>query len=465
MKQDDSKSLKGGASRREFLKKTTLATAAVAAGSKILKTPVYGQTQAPAPPSAVGANNRLVVAYIGLGGQGMTHVRTQQTGAAANNIVQAAGCDLSAHRQAEAKAQVGGNFKTFKDYEELLAQKDIDAVTIATVDHWHCKTAIDALEAGKHVYVEKPMTRYLNEAFDLHDTVKKTKKTLQVGSQGCSDGKWAFAASLIKDGKIGNLVLGQDSYMRNNKEGEWNYDLHGDWCNPGDLDWDKWQKPVKNKKAFDIDAFFRWRKYYPYCAGPLGDLFPHRLHPLMLATGNPEFPKRVVCLGQQPVHSDKDHVPPAPLRDCPEDVQMIAEFPSGLALIVTAGTINEQGLNTVIRGNKATLYLSGNRVDLKPEKPYADDMDPVTKEGITPTEDIGVHETNWFECIRSDGKQQPNANIDLAIRVQTVISLAEMSNRLNTMCLFDEKTRKVTTGDGKDVKEILPITYGTLDLS
>jgi predicted dehydrogenase len=457
MNQDDKKSRDGGATRREFLKKTTLATAAVAAGSKLFKTPVYGQTQAPSPPAAVGANNRLVVAYIGLGGQGMTHVRTQKTGAAANNIVQAAGCDLSTHRQEEGKTEVGGGFDTYKDYEKLLERKDIDAVTIATVDHWHCKTAIAALQAGKHVYVEKPMTRYLNEAFDLYDTVKQTGKILQVGSQGCSDAKWQYAAGLIQQGKIGALVLGQDSYMRNSKDGEWNYEIQTKWCNPQDLDWDKWQAPVHNKTDFNADAYFRWRKYYPYCAGPLGDLFPHRLHPLMLATGNPEFPRRVVCLGQQPVHSDQFHVPPAPPRDCPEDVQMIAEFPSGLALIVTAGTVNEQGLSSVIRGNKATLYLSGNRVELKPEKPFADDIDPDTKDNLLPGEDIGVHEANWFDCIRQN--KAPNANIELAIRVQTVLCLAEMSNRLNIMCLFDEKTRKIATSEGK---EIAAITYGTL---
>ncbi len=459
MNQDDKKSREGGATRREFLKKTTLATAAVAAGSKLLKTPVYGQTQAPSPPSAVGANNRLIVGYIGLGGQGMTHVRTQKAGAAANNIVQAAGCDLSTHRQGDGKAEVGNGFDTYKDFEKLLERKDIDAVTIATVDHWHCRTAIAALEAGKHVYVEKPMTRYLNEAFEVYDAVKKTGKILQVGSQGCSDAKWQFAADLVRQGKIGALVLGQDSYMRNSKDGEWNYTIQP-WCVPQDLDWDKWQDPVHKKSDFNADAYFRWRKYYPYCAGPLGDLFPHRLHPLMLATGNPEFPTRVVCLGQTPVHSDQYHVPPAPPRDCPEDVQLVAEFPSGLALIVVGGTVNEQGLSSIIRGNKATLYLSGNRVDLKPEKPYADDIDPVTKDNLLPGEDIGVHEANWFDSIRAN--KAPNANIDLAIRVQTVLSLAEMSNRLNMMCLFDEKSRKITNSEGK---EIAAITYGSLTLS
>jgi len=92
---------------------------------------------------------------------------------------------------------------------------------------------------------------------------------------------------------------------------------------------------------------------------------------------------------------------------------------------------------------------------LVPEKDFADDIDPETFTGLQP-EDIRVHEKNWFDCIRSG--QQPNANIDLAIRVQTVISLAEMSDRLKTTCLFDEKARKVTAGG----KEVAAITYGTL---
>jgi hypothetical protein len=139
---------------------------------------------------------------------------------------------------------------------------------------------------------------------------------------------------------------------------------------------------------------------------------------------------------------------------------MVAEFPSGLSLIVTSSTINEQGLIPELRGHKGTIYLSGNRLELKPEKPFADDVDLVTLDNIQPGEDIGVHEANWFDCIRNN--KTPNASIDLALRVQTVISLAEMSNRLNTMCLFDEKTRRITNGDGK---EIAAITYGTLELS
>ena len=103
---------------------------------------------------------------------------------------------------------------------------------------------------------------------------------------------------MIKAGKIGPLTLGQGSYMRNNPKGEWNYAIDPD-AKADNLNWKQWLGPVKHAdtKDFNADHYFRWRKYYPYCAGLLGDLFPHRLHPLMLATGNPEFPLRVVSIG------------------------------------------------------------------------------------------------------------------------------------------------------------------------
>jgi hypothetical protein len=177
----------------------------------------------------------------------------------------------------------------------------------------------------------------------------------------------------------------------------------------------------------------------------------------MLAMGDPEFPTRVVCLGQSPVHADKN-TPGAADRDCPEDVQLIAEFPSGAALIMVTGTVNDVGLPSVIRGYKGTLSLGPNNVHLNPQS-IADDIEQESVNGLA-IETIEAHEKNWFDCIRSGAA--PNANIDLAIRVQTVLSLAEMSNRLNMMCLFDEKTRKITNGDGK---EIPAISYGTLEKS
>jgi hypothetical protein len=131
-------------------------------------------------------------------------------------------------------------------------------------------------------------------------------------------------------------------------------------------------------------------------------------------------------------------------------------------MIIAAGTVASRSPGFVIYGHHATLEIgtSGERVEVKPEKEFADDVDLATYDGLKPNEDIGAHEANWFDSIRKN--TQPNAGIDLAIRAQVVISLAEMSNRLNMMCSFDEKTRKITAMGGKEVDAI---TYGTLPLS
>jgi len=462
---DDQKStpMAGGETRRDFLKKTATAAAAVAA-TGILKTPVYGQSTAPSTGRVICANDRIIVAYVGVGGQGMAHVRSQKAHASENNIAQAAVCDLWQKRLGEAKAFIesensGATVEAFDDYRKLLDRKDIDAVTVSTVDHWHTRVSVDSMNAGKHVYVEKPMTRYLGEAFEIYDTVKKTGKILQVGSQGCSDMKWHKAADLVREGKIGQLVMCQGSYMRNSPAGEWNQYKIDDDAKPENLNWERWMgTQIKKRVPFDADHYFRWRKYYPYCAGLLSDLFPHKLHPYMLATSNPEFPLRVACVGSRKVESDKK-TPGTYMRDVPEIVQLIAEFPSGMVMNITSSSVNETGTQELIRGHKANLFMAGNKVELKPEKPFSEDLEPEEFTGFQ-HEDLPPHEKDWFDCIRN-GKQ-PHANIELAVRVQTVISLGEMSERLNMMCLFDEKTRKIHTGDGK---EVTPITYGTLPLS
>jgi hypothetical protein len=180
----------------------------------------------------------------------------------------------------------------------------------------------------------------------------------------------------------------------------------------------------------------------------------------MLATGKPEFPSRVVCVGTKIVHPDKN-TDGAAERDCPEHMELIAEFPSGLTLVIGAGVVNAKSPGFVIYGHHASLEIgtSGEKVALIPEKPFADEVDLDSKDALTP-ESFAVHHKNFFDCIRN-GKAT-NANIDLAVRVQTVISLAEMSERLKTACLFDEKTRKITDGNGK---EVAALTYGKLPLS
>ena len=168
----------------------------------------------------------------------------------------------------------------------------------------------------------------------------------------------------------------------------------------------------------------------------------------MRAMGGKEYPSRVVCLGTRKITPD---------RDVSDNTQVLAEFPSGATLIVTSSSVNEQGLNEKIRGHYGTIELStsGDRLEYKPERPFAEEFDPESYTKLEPSGNTTPqHHTNWFNGIRTG--EEPNAGIDLAMKVQTVISLAELSDRRGTMCHFDPKTRKVTDGSGREVK---PIDY------
>lgn len=433
-----------GESRRSFLTKAATIAATVAT-TNVFKTPVYGQNQAPAPGRVIGANDRIVVGYVGVGGQGMAHVRSQKEHRLENNVAQAAVCDVYKKRLDQAREFLGlTDADACGDHRRLLERKDIDAITIATVDAWHAPVTIDALEAGKHVYCEKPLTRYLDEAFQVYDAVRKTGKVFQVGSQGCSDPKWHKAVEWIKAGKIGEPVWAQGSYCRNNaRNSEWTYPIEPD-ASPANLDWERWQGRVP-KVPWDPNRYFSWHKYYAYNSGILGNLLPHRIHPLMLATGNPEFPRRVTCTGTRKVSTD---------REITDTTHLLAEFPSGLTLFAAGSTVNEQGLADVLRGHKATLYFasSENKLALRPERPFADENEPAEFSDPQSVDSLSRHEKNWFDCIRSGGT--PHANIGLAIRVQTVLCLAEMAERLSLTLLFDEKTRAIRTGDGRAIPSI-----------
>lgn len=433
-----------GGTRREFIKKSATAAAVVSAANSF-HTPVYGQSQAPSSGRVIGANDRITVAYIGTGSQGKNHIRTQKRFKDENNIAQAAVCDVYQKRLSEAAKMLElSEADTFTDHRKLLERKDIDAIVCCTVDNWHADVAIDAMNAGKHVYGEKPLARYQEEGFAIYDAVKRTGKVFQMGSQYCSDPMVHQAAKWIREGKLGPLVWGQGSYCRNNpRNSEWTYPVDTD-ANENNLDWKRWQGRAP-KLPWDPNRYFSWHKYYDYNSGLLGNLLPHRFLPLMLATGNPEFPRRVVCTGTRKVSTD---------REITDTTHLLAEFPSGLTLCVAGSTVNEQGLPDMIRGRQATLYLSSsqNKIELKPERPFADEIDPEEFSDPSKVGDMSKLEKNWFDCIRN-GKT-PDANIDLAIRAHVVLCLAEMSERLSLTLLFDEKSRKITTGDGKTVAAI-----------
>ena len=439
MNENDPTSSAPRQNRRDFIKSTAAATtvASMSGMAGVLTAQV-----APSTGRVIGANDRIVVGYVGTGSRGQSLIRTHMKAAGDNNISQAAVSDLYSRRLTEAQGRIGLSDKdAYDDYRRMIERNDIDAIVVATVDNWHAQVAIDAMESGKHVYGEKPMTRYLDEAFAVYDTAKRTGRTFQLGAQGCGDSKYHTAHKWVKDDVVGPLVWGQASYCRNNfPRSEWTYPI-----DPGvseaDLNWKRWLGKAP-QIPFTPEHYFSWHKFYAYNAGLLSNLLPHRVTPLMMVMPELEFPRRVTCTGTRAVSKD---------REITDTTHLLAEFPSGFTLLVAGSTVNEQGLADTIRGHKGTLHFasSQNRVEMRPERPYVDENDAMEFSVGDPVESPALLAKNWFDCIRSG--DAPFANIELAIRSHTVICLAEMAERYQQTMLFDPATRTIRDGAGRAI--------------
>ena len=393
----------------------------------------------------IGANDRIRVGIVGVKGMGGGHLRNLVgPEMKADNVDVIAICDV--WETVRVKAQKTANLKdadVHADYRRLLENKDIDAVVVATPDHWHGRIGFDTLMAGKHLYIEKPFTRQLDEAFRIYDAAKETGLHVQVGSHGCSDTKYLHARELVKKGTLGQMLWAQGSYCRNNPKGEWNYPIEKE-LTPQSVDWKTWLGPAP-KREFSPERYFRWRKYWDYGTGIIGDLWPHRLHPLMLAMNLNEFPRTVSCIGADMCRADAapgpDGKPNGERRDVPDTTMMMVEFPSGVSIVLAGSTVNERGFEDVIRGSKANLTMGGNRLQVAPERPYADEIDARDETPADAGETHVKHMRNFLESLRAD--VAPNCNEDLGIRVQAIVSMAEIAFRRQKHVRFDEHKREI----------------------
>jgi predicted dehydrogenase len=417
-------------SRRDFIKTTGVTTAALAAAS-LVDGGDSARASVPRSGRIIGANDRINYAIVGVGGMGGGHLRILKDFEATENISVVAVCDVfeKRRRKAQEVAKIS-DAMVFNDYRRLLENKDIDVVVIATPDHWHARIAINAMESGKHIYVEKPMTHTLDEAFDLYKTAKRTGRSVQVGSHGCSDPKWHRAKEVISANRLGRVLWAQGSYCRNNVKGEWNYDIEPE-ANENTIDWKMWLGSAK-KRPFSAERYFRWRKYWDYGNGIIGDLWPHRLHPLMLAMGIMEFPQSVSCVGGILCDTDKGNGEP---RDVADTTMMMASFPCGVQIFLAGSTVNERGIEDVIRGQKANMLLGGLKVEIQPERPFAEEIEGKDETPADSGETHAKHQKNFIDAIRNN--VPPSCNIELGIRVQTVVSLAEQSYRTGKTMHFD----------------------------
>jgi predicted dehydrogenase len=276
------------ASRRDFLK---LAAATAAATAVTRTVNAQSPDDAPVGCGKPSSDKRVGLATIGIGGQGTSDTR------AAIKVpgVELVGvADCYDGRLIRAKEVFCGTLFTTRDYKEILARKDVDAVIIATPDHWHSAIAIEAMEAGKDVYVEKPMVQKPEQGLEVVAAQKRTGRMLQVGSQRVSSILYHKAKELLASGGIGPLNLVEAWWNRNSPLGAWQYTIPPD-ASPANIAWERFLGPAP-KRPFEPIRMFRWRNYDDYGTGVAGDLFVHLFSGLHAVTGS-IGPTRVMATG------------------------------------------------------------------------------------------------------------------------------------------------------------------------
>jgi predicted dehydrogenase len=409
-------------SRRSFVRNAGLGVAAL--------------TAAPAWARVLGANDRTNVAVIGLGLRGtdllnliLEHRKNRP------DIEVVALCDLYQKRLTIASQKVPGA-KTYTHHQDVLQRSDIDAVFVATPDQWHAPITLAAMESGKDVYVEKPMTHTLEQAIVVVRRAKELGRVVQVGVQGLSWRRWPKIREIIQSGMIGQVVAVQGTYSRNDTNGDWNWPIDPaagpNATGDNHIDWEHWLGSAP-KIPFNADRFFRFRKYWDYSGGIATDLHYHVVAPFHLAVAN-DFPTRVTGMGGLWVYQDG--------REVPDTFMTAADYPGKYSMMVQSSQVNENGPRTVIRGTKATIYLSDewegppsrqyDYADIVPETPYAVEFikkygsEMVRIDGVGNEGDL-LHVDNFLQCVRS--RKQPNCPVDLGCKVMATIDLSVRSYR------------------------------------
>jgi predicted dehydrogenase len=280
-------------SRRSFLMSAATVAAASTAATALGADDAHVLKPTVEPPKTSGPNDRIQIATIGMGIIGFIDT---ECALKVPGVELVAAADAYEGRRAHAKEVFGSKVQTYVDYRDILARKDVDAVLICVPDHWHAKMSIDAMEAGKAVYCEKPMIRTVAEGPAVIAAQKKTKVPFQVGSQYASSVLYDKVKELIRIGALGKLHAIEARYNRNSDIGAWQYSIPTD-ASPATIDWDRFLGEAP-KRSFDPVRFFRWRNYWDYGTAVAGDLFIHLLTGIHHATGA-IGPTRVAAMGGQ----------------------------------------------------------------------------------------------------------------------------------------------------------------------
>jgi len=242
----------------------------------------------------------------------------------------------------------GKGADAYKNYKDLLARSDIDAVIIASPDHWHAQMAIDAANAGKHIYLEKCMTRTVKEAIALRDAVKKNNVIFQLGHQGRQRDLNLKAKGLVEKGTLGKITLIETTTNRNDPFAAWIWPVHRE-ASSKTIDWEQFQYPVQDKVPYSPERFFRWRCYWDYGTGMAGDLLTHE-YDTVNSILNLGIPRSATASGGIYYYNDG--------REVPDVFHANYEYPDRELTLIYSGTLaNGIPRGTLIMGHDASLEL------------------------------------------------------------------------------------------------------------
>jgi len=417
----------------EVTRRSFLAASAASLAPLILPSGVLAR------PGQPGANDKIVLGFIGIGGwgSGLMQRMTEYYPAAAV-------CEVDDNRREAAAGLVDYEVNQYNDYRELLDQQDIDAVVIATPDQWHAVQAVHAMEAGKDVYVEKPLSRTLAEGKAVVDAVKRTGAVLQMGTQGRSqpdptgrdDVHFYQTCNYIRNGEIGE-VTHVECWHPGNPIGP----DHPDEEPPDYLDWDMWLGPAQWVPYNPARCPGSFRFFMEYGGGVIRDFGAHVLsNTLWFLDRDDDGPFKVTATGRPPAEG---------IYDVPMDLDVTWEFRDP-DLTITWREHGEfpsdhWGGAALYHGTEDSLLVHGSADEVG-----AGVEEEEVREYEPPADGVEVfrspsHHQNWFDCIKS--RERPIMHAEAAHRVTSLCILGNMAYQLGRSLDFDPVQQQFINDD------------------
>ncbi len=345
---------KNSLTRRDFIRLGATAPALAAAAKVTLLEP----RPLRASPSRAGGmppSDTVRFAIIGTGVEGCSLLEASLK---VPGIDCVAAADLYDSRHTAAREALRGkDIETTREYRRILDRKDIDAVIVATPDHWHRKLAVEAAEAGKDVYCEKPMSHTVEDGFAMVDAVQKHNRILQVGSQRVSSILYAKAKEIWDSGKLGMVDTIEAAWDRNTDSGAWVYPIPPD-AGEKTIDWDTWLGGAP-KRSYDPVRFFRWRCYQDYGAGLAGDLFVHLISGIHFITGTNQPAQRAHSTGG--IYHYKDG------REFPDLLWTMYDYPNFNMVLRCNHNNSYEGEFFGFYGKNGTMLIHGSTLSFRPQ--------------------------------------------------------------------------------------------------